>query len=292
MLPDASTLATAAGLALALIAVGRRCGRLDTPDVSHCNDQIAKLLPSLSTLRKGYRPPLLFPSGLLQSGLAEALPPPPDDTPYIRETIELPALEATTKSSCCPDIVPPGVVSIDWLTQDDPTAPICLLVPGLTGSSSSQYIRRAAAALHRAGLRVGAYNPRGRGGNALLTPFFYSAGYTEDLRRVIKRTRLAYPGARLSAAGYSLGASYLGKYLGEEGAASELSGAVLFACPTDLVTSVIKGLGGSAGARVRGRGRRTRAMLPNAPPTLAAVAPRRSCPPLLLLTGCSHLSDA
>ena len=253
MLPDASTLATAFGVTLALVAVGRRCTRVDTPVVSHCNAQIAKLLPSLSTLRHGYRPPLLFPNGLLQSGLAETLPPPPEATPYVRETIELPALRTApaSKRRCCPDIVPHGVVSIDWLNQADSAAPICLLVPGLTGSSNSQYIRRAAVELHGAGFRVGAYSPRGRGGNPLVTPFFYSAGYTEDLRRVIRRTREAYPDARLAAAGYSLGASYLGKYLAEEGEASELCGAVLFACPTDLVTSVFEGLGDSAGSRVR-----------------------------------------
>ena len=260
LVPDAPTLATAFGVALALVAVGRRCARVDTPVLSHCNAQIAKLLPSLLTLRQGYRPPLIFPNGLMQSSLAETLPPPPDATPYIRETIELPALQGMSKSRCCPDIVPSGVVSIDWLNQADSAAPICLLVPGLTGSSSSQYIRRAAVELHRAGLRVGAYNPRGRGGNPLISPFFYSAGYTEDLRRVIRRIRDAFPDARLTAAGYSLGASYLGKYLGEEGAASELSGAVLFACPTDLVTSVFKGLGNSAGSRVRvQRGWRIRA---------------------------------
>lgn len=144
--------------------------------------------------------------------------------------------------------MPRGQVSLDWLPQPDAAAPVCLLVPGLTGSSSSEYIRKAAAALHRSGVRVVVFNPRGRGGNQLLTPFLYSAGYTEDLRRVVRRVRRAHPDAALAAAGYSLGASYLAKYVGEEGAGCVLSGACLFACPADL-TSSSKHLGRSVGSR-------------------------------------------
>ena len=141
-------------------------------------------------------------------------------------------------------------VSIDWLRQGDAAAPVCLLIPGLTGSSSSTFIRRAAVALHRAGVTVGCYNPRGRGGNELASPFLYSAGYTEDLRRVVRHVRSALPSdAKLTAAGYSLGASYLAKLVGEEADACVLDGAAVFACPTNLVAA-IGGLSASVGSRL------------------------------------------
>ena len=228
------------GSALFAVAVSltRRNQRLDVARLTFSNANIAALIPRLPTLQGGYRPPLLHPTGLLQSRLADV--PSAAPTPrYTRETFELAALDQQDgRSACCPAHVQRGVVSVDWLPQPATSAPICLLIPGLTGSSSSAYIERTALALHAAGLRVGCFNPRGRGGNELVSPFMYSAGYTEDLRRVVQRVRETYPGARLTAAGYSLGSSYLAKYVGEEGARCPLSAAALFACPTDLPNAI------------------------------------------------------
>ena len=163
--PDACAALVAATF-VGLAAV-RRCYAVDVPVLSHCNGFVSsKLLPRLSTLRQGYRPPLLHPTGLLQSRLADLRPPPAEATPFVRETLLLPALSPTPSSTpwmtaCCPELVPAGLVSIDWLDQPDATAPICLLIPGLTGSSDSAYIRRTAVALHSAGVRVGCFNPHG-----------------------------------------------------------------------------------------------------------------------------------
>ena len=77
----------------------------------------------------------------------------------------------------------------------------------------------------------------------------YSAGYTEDLRRAVAHVRMSRPQARaLTAAGYSLGASYLAKYVCEEGERCALAGAALFACMTDLVAGIAR-LSDSAAAR-------------------------------------------
>ena len=77
----------------------------------------------------------------------------------------------------------------------------------------------------------------------------YSAGYTEDLRRAVAHVRASRPQARaLTAAGYSLGASYLAKYVCEEGDRCVLAGAALFACMTDLVAGIAR-LSDSAAAR-------------------------------------------
>ena len=77
----------------------------------------------------------------------------------------------------------------------------------------------------------------------------YSAGYTEDLRRAVAHVRASRPQAgALTAAGYSLGASYLAKYVCEEGDRCVLAGAALFACMTDLVAGIAR-LSDSAAAR-------------------------------------------
>ena len=245
-----TVLVAVCAIAIGLAMLRRATAPLDVPVLTHsCNPKIAKLLPRLCTLKQGYRPPLLHPTGLLQSRLANVSAPAPAVKGFVYEKIELPALDRPATTACCPTQVPPGIVSISWLHQPDDDAPICLLIPGLTGDSSTPYVRRAAFALHEAGLRVGCFNPRGRGGNPLLSPFLYSAGYTEDLRRVVRHVRAGYPYASVSAAGYSLGASYLAKYVGEEGGECELTSAVCFACPTAL-RACVRQLGESLARRL------------------------------------------
>lgn len=142
------------------------------------NERMRSLLPRLRALRR-YEPAPLLPTGVLQSMAAEFYPPDAAATPFRRELVRLPALDAP-RSKCCPPAVPAGVVSLDWLEQRDDRAPTALLCPGLTSSSDSVYIRRVAVALHAAGLRVVVFNPRSRGGVPLETPFLYSAGFSED----------------------------------------------------------------------------------------------------------------
>lgn len=181
-----------------------------------------------------YQPPLWLLGGVLQTAATAWLPKPAHD--YTREKLLLEEMPRRADSVCCPEVVPSGEVSLDWLHCNREDAPIGLLIPGLTGSSSEGYIRRAAAVLHKLGYRVVCYNPRGRGGTAVKTPFIYSVGYTEDLRRVVKQIKQRYPSARIYAAGYSLGSNYLAKFLGEEGSGSEVHGAVCLACPMDCLS--------------------------------------------------------
>ena len=172
---------------------------------------------------------------------------------FRRMTLALPELVKPPGATCCPPVVPAGEVSWDMLEPATTAAgagagaggggdatPIVILVPGLTGSSESGYIRRCAWALTRARrfpVRVAVYNPRARGGNAMRSPFTYSAGYTEDLRRAVAALRAAHPAAPLLAVSYSLGSNVLAKYLGEEGARGRapLAGAVCLATPIDLL---------------------------------------------------------
>lgn len=120
---------------------------------------------------------------------------------------------------------------------DELSRPIILIVPGLTGSSEAGYVRRSAHQLHaNHGFRVACLNPRGRGGNKIGTPFLYSAGYTQDLRRVVDYIKSQFPAAPLSAVGYSLGSNYLAKFVGEQGEDCKLCAAVCLACPVDCMS--------------------------------------------------------
>ena len=76
-----------------------------------------------------------------------------------RETIELPELKKPKNATCCPDVVPRGIVSVDWLEDgiSDESAPIVIIVPGLTGhshcaisalQSTCRRYRRQSIALH------------------------------------------------------------------------------------------------------------------------------------------------
>ena len=242
MLPatPAGYIATSAAAAVAVAAV-RRClpsGELIYDE--RCR-RVQSLLPQLPALRRGYSPPPLIPWSLAQSALADHFEPPAEvvEHKFERESLLMPPIIGPPTTRCCPTAVPKGTISIDWLNTGafllgGQVAPICVLVPGLTGSSESAYVRRAALALSNAGVRVACFNPRGRAGNELRTPFFYSAGFTPDLRRALAHIRRIYPDAPLTAAGFSLGANYLAKYVGEEGDRCELSCAAVFACPLDL----------------------------------------------------------
>ena len=172
------SLATAAAAAAACIIARRRLAPPSTTVVA--SRALQPLLRKLPTLSRGYSPPPLIPFGVAQSGFSEACQPPKGATPFEREELVLPALAATPpRTSCCPAVVPEGLVTLDWLHPPPavarPASPVCLIVPSLTGSSASGYVRRLSVALRAAGVRVACYHPRGLGGNPLRSRFPHSA---------------------------------------------------------------------------------------------------------------------
>ena len=58
------------------------------------------------------------------------------------------------------------------------------------------------------------------------------------MRQVIEYIHDKYPLRKLFGVGYSLGANYLAKYMGEESDKSLLDAAVCCACPTDQLCNV------------------------------------------------------
>lgn len=197
-----------------------------------------------------YFPPFWCVSGIFQTILT-AFMRRPLDLRFVRETIVLP--EKTSETQCAPEIIPRGVVSLDWAFcrsmhpavtdnddddgDDDAAEIVVIVIPGLTGSSDAGYVQRLAhhiISYSSVRVRVACYNPRGRGGNPLVSPFLYSAGYTEDLRRVVEHVhRKCGANRRIVAVGYSLGSNVLAKMCGEDGNDSLLAGACCLACPID-----------------------------------------------------------
>jgi len=192
---------------------------------------MARIVGAITDLRQ-YRPPFFLPlSGIIQTVFSEYAAAP--RLAYQRHDISLPELRAPRGSSCCPAVVPAGIISLDLLPHEQPRGAI-MLVPGLTGSSDSGFIRRAAELCHRSGFEVWAYNPRGRGGNVVCSPFLYSAGYTEDLKRAVEFVSARRHDLPLFALGYSLGSNKLAKMLGEQGGQCKLAAAACLACPINL----------------------------------------------------------
>lgn len=141
----------------------------------------------------------------------------------------------------CPD---GGVISLDWFegannTEDqespNPTEPVALMFPGLVGDSQSDYLRNLVPSLRDIGYRVVSFNNRGRGGMELRTPRLYSAANIEDYELAIQHIRRKNPGSRIVAAGFSMGAMLLTRYLATLKENSDIDAAILVSANYDLV---------------------------------------------------------
>lgn len=136
-----------------------------------------------------------------------------------------------------------GTVALDWEHNPQPDqtlhadAPVLILLPGLTGGSCDSYVMYAVKRAASRGMRAVVFNGRGTAESPVTVPQYYSASFTGDMRAVVDLVHKRYPSASLVAAGWSLGANILVRYLGEEGRASPLVAAVSMCNPFDLVIS-------------------------------------------------------
>lgn len=145
-----------------------------------------------------------------------------------------------------------GTIALDWLTYSDAVegtsrmidgsnalkgdkTPIVIVIPGLTSDSDAAYVKHLALNLARHGWNVVVSNHRGLGGVSLTSDCCYTAGWTEDIRKIIDHIHCEYPEAPLYAVGTSIGANVLVKYLGEDGANTPLVGAAAICSPWDLL---------------------------------------------------------
>ncbi|KAK7270366.1 hypothetical protein RIF29_23450 [Crotalaria pallida] len=143
-----------------------------------------------------------------------------------------------------------GTLALDWLmssdvsggavhtdnvvSKDEPT-PIVIVIPGLTSDSSSAYLKHLAYHTAKRGWNVVVCNHRGLGGVSITSDCFYNAGWTEDVRTVIKYLHKEQPMTTLFLVGTSIGANILIKFLGEDGENIPVAGAVGVCSPWDLL---------------------------------------------------------
>ncbi|KZV45954.1 hypothetical protein F511_10644 [Dorcoceras hygrometricum] len=134
-----------------------------------------------------------------------------------------------------------GTVALDWISGDDRSlpsdSPILILLPGLTGGSEDTYVRHMLLRARSKGWRGVVFNSRGCGHSPVTTAQFYSASFLGDITEVVEYVGNRYPKANLYAAGWSLGANILVRYVGQECLPCPLSGAVSLCNPFNLVVA-------------------------------------------------------
>lgn len=93
--------------------------------------------------------------------------------------------------------------------------PTVVLVHGLEGSSSSQYVLGNAARAWAAGWNVVRMNMRNCGGTDHLSPGFYNSALSGDVGAVVKDAVAAHGLRRIALVGYSMGGNLVLKLAGE-----------------------------------------------------------------------------
>ncbi|BDA43976.1 Phospholipase ABHD3 [Coccomyxa sp. Obi] len=139
-----------------------------------------------------------------------------------------------------------GLIALDWYqgcdtaSHIDQSVPVLLVFHGLTGGSREGYCKAICAAAAKQGWRAAVLNYRGCAGLPMTAPKCYSATFTDDVHFGIEEVQRRFPDAPLFAAGYSLGALILTKYLAEAdtgkwpGQGSGIKCAALVSSPTCL----------------------------------------------------------
>nr|XP_027203568.1 protein ABHD1-like [Dermatophagoides pteronyssinus] len=146
-----------------------------------------------------------------------------------------------------------GQISLDWYDPNcersspcsqpgysfgkvgDRPKPIALFMPGLTGSSQSEYIKTLVPIAFQIGYRPVVINYRGLGNTPLLTPRLYCAANDDDIHTAINHIRHHNPDCKLIATGISLGGILLCRYLISTGFESQINAAFLISVCWDLM---------------------------------------------------------
>lgn len=134
--------------------------------------------------------------------------------------------------------------SYSYFRPDDPRLsssddkPMVIILHGLTGGSAESYAR---SLVHRITTKYNfeacVFNARGCCQSSITTPQLYNAGWTNDIRFCVNELRDRFPNRTLYMVGFSLGASIMSNYIGEEGAKSHIKCAVALGNPWDLAHS-------------------------------------------------------
>ncbi len=112
--------------------------------------------------------------------------------------------------------------------------PVVALFHGLEGSSKRYYMTELAQDLKEEGYSVVAMNFRSCGSRMNRQPRFYHSGETKDYATLFRWLQQEFPGKKIGAVGFSLGANALLKSLGEEMDTHPVDSAVAVSAPYDL----------------------------------------------------------
>lgn len=136
-----------------------------------------------------------------------------------------------------------GKVKLDWADNKANSAsppescPTVLLLPGLTGCSTDNYVLHMVQTIIHLGYRCVVFNNRGCGGTELWTARTYCAANTDDLEFVVKHVRKLLPQAPVMGIGVSLGAGILFNYMCKRGRDVGLCAGMCVSVVWDLVES-------------------------------------------------------
>lgn len=168
---------------------------------------------------KPYRAPWWLPGGHVQTLYAYFFAHKPRVV-YRRERWELPDGD---------------FLDLDWI-DGDAARPLMVLFHGLEGSSRGHYALALMDAIRRLGWRGVAVNFRGCSGTPNRLPRAYHSGDSAEIDRVLRHLKSFAPSVPMYAAGVSLGANALLKWLGESGIAAQevICAAAAVSAPVDL----------------------------------------------------------
>ena len=126
-------------------------------------------------------------------------------------------------------------LDLDWI-DGDAAKPLLVLFHGLEGSSRGHYALALMYATRRLGWRGVAVNFRGCSGTPNRLPRAYHSGDSAEIDRVLRHLKSCAPSVPVYAAGVSLGANALLKWLGESGMAAQevICAAAAVSAPVDL----------------------------------------------------------
>lgn len=134
-----------------------------------------------------------------------------------------------------------GQVCLDWLDgSGEAGSPIVLVLPGLTGSSQSEYIKGLMLAVRNTPARCVVLNNRGIGGIRLMTTRTYCAANSDDLEEALEHLHSVHHSVPIVAVGISLGGMITGNYLTTRGerASRLLKAAVVMSIPWNMEVGV------------------------------------------------------
>ncbi|HYK92022.1 MAG TPA: alpha/beta fold hydrolase [Acidobacteriota bacterium] len=129
-----------------------------------------------------------------------------------------------------------------WQPGPAKDSPLLFLMHGLEGSAQSHYLLGISKKAYAAGVHTLRVNIRNCGGTENLTPTLYCAGLSQDVLSIVEHCRKNLGIEAIYAAGVSLGANIILKFLGEQGLQGPeyIRGAAVVSTPIDLELGVQK----------------------------------------------------